>query len=194
LLSRRPRRAKVVVGALMGIVALGVLADNPLYILGANPLMLEFAAGVGLARLAETRKLPARRWGPPLISLGLAAIAGPAIFGGFSEILRPLLWGAPAALIVLGSLCLEAEEGAALSPPLLALGEASYALYLVHLPATALVAHGLGVANPWIFVPAALTTSVAAGLACHVWVERPLLAWMRGGGRDARLGRPKAAA
>jgi peptidoglycan/LPS O-acetylase OafA/YrhL len=64
-------------------------------------------------------------------------------------------------------------------PILKRLGDASYALYLVHLPATALVAHTLGWERPWLFLPAALAASIAAAFACHAWIEAPLIARLR---------------
>jgi len=59
------------------------------------------------------------------------------------------------------------------------LGEASYALYLTHEPAQAIIGHTLGAENAWLFFPLALSATLAAGLACHWWIERPLTAWVR---------------
>ncbi|MEO9189909.1 MAG: hypothetical protein ABI224_07880, partial [Acetobacteraceae bacterium] len=61
---------------------------------------------------------------------------------------------------------------------------------LVHLPATALIAHTLGYDRPWLFVPAALAASIAAGLIARAWVEKPLLRVLRGGGHGSAAGRP----
>ncbi len=194
LIAPRRRRAWFACGALSGIVALGVILKDPFYILGANPLMLEFAAGVALAHLTPRRGLPSPGWGWPLIGLGLIAMIAPAALGLFSEILRPLLWGAPATLIVLGALSLEAGGALPRSRAFAALGDASYAIYLIHLPASAIVAHTLGVGDGWIFVPAAVLMSIAMGLAFHAWVERPLLSWTRGPGPVAALDRRRLAA
>ncbi len=179
LLAPRVNRAWLIAGGLLAIVAAGVLLNDPVYILGANPLMLEFAAGIALANLADTRALPGRHWSWVLIAAGLAAFAIPAALGFFNELWRPLIWGVPASLIVAGALCLEGAGGMRRLPTLLALGDASYSIYLIHLPASAVVAHTLGVSDPWLFVPAALCASIAAGLACHRWVEQPLIGWTR---------------
>jgi len=179
LLVPKDRRARVVAGALLAIVAAGFLLDNPIYILGANPLLLEFAAGVALARLAEIRALPGRSWGLALIAAGLAAFAIPAMLGVWSEVWRPLIWGLPAAVLVGGALSVESAGGLPRWRPLERLGDASYSLYLVHLPVTAVVAHTMGTDRPWLFIPTALAVSIAAGFACRTFLETPLLHWLR---------------
>jgi len=181
LLAPWRRRAGLVAGALLIIVAAGIVLDNPVYILGANPLLLEFAAGVAVARLAEMRVLRGRLLGAGLIAASLAAFAIPAVLGLWSELWRPLIWGLPAAMLVAGALSLETAGAVPRWRPLESLGDASYSLYLVHLPATALVAHTLGWDRPALFIPVALIVSIAAGLACRVLVEKPLLRLLREG-------------
>jgi exopolysaccharide production protein ExoZ len=179
LLAPRRRQAVIVCGALAATVAGGILLTDPVYQLGANPMLLQFAAGVAIARLAEMRMLPGRRGGWALIVAGFVAFAVPAAFGIFSELWRPLLWGAPAALLVAGAVAVEADGGAPDWPFLALLGDASFALYLTHEPAQALVAHTLGWSQPWLFRPLAIVAAIAAGLACHKWIEKPLTAGLR---------------
>jgi exopolysaccharide production protein ExoZ len=181
LLAPRRRQAWIVCAALFLVVAAGLILDDPVYILGANPLLWEFAAGVAVANLAEMGALPGRRGGWALIAAGLAGLAIPALLGLFSELGRPFIWGVPAALIVAGALAVEESGGAPKSAAMTRLGDASYALYLVHLPAQALVGHSLGTANGWLFIPAAVAASIGMGLACHRWLETPLIAWARAG-------------
>ncbi|MGI8841184.1 MAG: acyltransferase family protein [Caulobacteraceae bacterium] len=178
------RRVLAITAALFAVVAAGFLLSDPAYILGANPMLLEFAAGVWLGKRLESGRLPGPVWGLSLAALGVAAFAALEATHFINELWRPLLWGAPAAAIVAGALCLEARGAVPASRPLKVLGDASYAIYLAHLPATALIAHTLGYAHTAVFIPAALAASIAAGLACHVWLEKPLLKWMRGIGRD----------
>jgi exopolysaccharide production protein ExoZ len=175
LFAPRRRQAAIVCGGLFAIVAAGFLLDDPVYILGANPILLEFAAGVALANLSEMGALPGRRAGVALMAAGLAALAIPAMLGAFSELWRPFIWGVPAALIIGGGLAIEDHGGPPGSRPLARLGDASFAVYLIHLPVQAVVAHTLGVTNDWLFIPAALAASIAAGLVCHAFVERPLI-------------------
>jgi peptidoglycan/LPS O-acetylase OafA/YrhL len=54
------------------------------------------------------------------------------------------------------------------------LGDASYAIYVLHLPVTAILAHTLGAGQPWLFLSLSLIASTAAGLAGHILVERPV--------------------
>ena len=172
-----PRRAQawIVGAALFAIVAAGVILTDPVYILGANPLMFEFAGGLAVANLADMGALPGRRGGWALIAAGLAGLAIPALLGAFSELGRPFIWGIPAAAIVAGALAIEQDGGVPNWPALMLLGDASYALYLIHQPAQALVAHTLGYSNTWLFIPVALIASIAAGVACHRLVELPLI-------------------
>jgi exopolysaccharide production protein ExoZ len=169
-------RFALLVAALAGEVALG-FADPPLYGLGANPIMLQFAAGAWLAR----RQLQGRRIEPAagliFAGIGLALFIVQGLSGFRSELFRPLLWGAPALMIVAGAVA--AERILAAPQWLTRLGDASYAIYLCHLPTVALVAHLLGVRPLWTFVPAALTASTVAGLVFHRWIETPLIAACR---------------
>jgi exopolysaccharide production protein ExoZ len=181
LLGPRRWRAPAITVVLLAIVAAGFLLSDPAYILGANPMLLEFAAGVWLGKLYETGGLPGRAWGLVLAALGVGIFTILEVIGFINELWRPLLWGVPAALIVAGALSFEARGRVIRSSVLKILGDASYAIYLVHLPATALIAHTLGYGRPWLFIPAAMAASIAAGLICRAWVEKPLLALLRGG-------------
>jgi exopolysaccharide production protein ExoZ len=100
-----------------------------------KPLSLEFCLGVALSFFAHKAPLPLPIvWGS--LALGLATIAG-FYFGGnsiaFDQVLRFFFWGLPAALIVWAAVSYElirTKSHSALS----AIGDASYALYMWHLP------------------------------------------------------------
>ena len=83
-------------------------------------------------------------------------------------------------MIVAGFVAL--EEGRAVAWPacLCRLGDASYAIYLSHMPAVALVAHTVGVRPAILFVPVATVVSIVVGLAFHRLVETRLIAAFRG--------------
>ncbi len=174
LLPARWRAAAVTAG-LAAVVAAGFTLSDPAYILGANPMLLQFAAGVWLGVALKADRLPGRAWGCGLLVLGLASFLLLLLTGFTDELWRPLIWGLPASLLVAGALSIEAHGGAGRWRAPRELGDASYALYLVHLPATALVAHTLGAGRPWLFLPAAVTASIAAALATHAWIEKPLV-------------------
>jgi exopolysaccharide production protein ExoZ len=184
LAGPRAWRGRLVVGALIAVTAFGLLLPEPFYYMGANPMLLQFAAGVCLAIAIENGLAP-RRW--VAAAMILAALAWWTVVqagGLFTELWRPLLWGVPAVLTVAGALGLESSPGALGAPAwatraALVLGDASYAIYILHLPATALVAHTLGYGRPWLFLAAAMLASIAAGLAGRAWVEKPLLARLR---------------
>ncbi len=195
LLAPERLRVGIVVWALVGIVALGFAFPRSAYFMGANPMLLQFAAGLGLGVAAERKRLPSRAVGAGLILAALLAWTLVQAGGLFSELWRPLVWGVPAALLVAGALAVELggrplRLAGRWTAPILVLGEASYCIYLFHLPATAVVAHTLGYGNPWTFLPVSTAASILAGLAARSWIEKPLLAQLR---RPLRATSPRGA-
>jgi exopolysaccharide production protein ExoZ len=178
LSAPRPARFRLLLAALGGVIAFGVL-DPPAYFLGANMMLLQFGAGAWLARRRQLDQRILPEIGAALAVIGALLLAAQGLTGLRSDLWRPLLWGVPAAMIVAGAVALEPVR--ALRPPraLLRLGDASYAIYLCHFTAVAAVARLIGVAPAWRFVPAAIVASLAAGLVCHRWIERPLIAACR---------------
>ena len=176
LFAPAPLRFRLILAALGAVVVFGVL-DPPAYFLGANMMLLQFGAGVWLARRAELGRRILPEIGAALAVIGLILLAGQGLTGLRSDLWRPWLWGVPAAMIVAGAMALEP----AFAPPrlLVRLGDASYAIYLCHFIAVAVVARLVGVWPIWRFVPAAVVVSLAAGLVFHAAVERPLIAWAR---------------
>ena len=178
LLAPTRARLALVVTVLAALSLVGFVAP-PLYALDCNPMLLQFAAGAWLAhRQAQGRRLTP---GAGLAFAGLGAGALAALWmAGLNDILwRPLLWGLPALMIVAGALALEPVGARAPPRALVRLGDASYAVYLCHAPAVALVAAAVGAGDAWVFVPAAIAASLIAGFAFHRWVETPLIAAAR---------------
>lgn len=178
LFAPEPSRFRLIIAALFGVMMFGFL-DPPAYELGANPMMLQFAAGVWLARQTQLGRRTGPRTGLLLAAGGVALLAAMWLTGFRSDLFRPLLWGFPAAMIVAGALALEPLFARHAPRALVALGNASYAIYLCHFVAVDLIARAMGVLNPWVFVPTAIAVSIAAGLAFHRWIERPLIAGAR---------------
>ena len=159
-------------------LGLGLLID-----LGADALGLEFLLGMGLAALH--RRLPPRRpWAAWLLGLGLLGLL--ASLGQPAPAQRLWQWGLPCTLLVLGALGLRQSRWA----PGQWLGDASYSLYLVQalsIPALYRLLRlwpGLDADGTALLV---IAGTALAGLACHRWVERPLLGLRR---RFVSLPRP----
>lgn len=183
-------------GGLVLLVAVGALVPGlpvPLRF-WTDPIVLEFVAGAGLALAYREGFRP----GLPL-RVGLTVLGGIGLVlaarvlagqGGADGFLRPLLVGGPAALLVAAALgpTRDAAQVARLPVPvrgLVGLGDASYALYLVHPFALRLVREGLlrlGLApavQPWGSMVLMLAGSVAAALVVHRLVEAPLTRILR---------------
>ncbi|MCJ2071913.1 acyltransferase [Methylobacterium sp. J-030] len=191
-------------GAVTWLVAsLGLLAaagaawpDLPLPLrFWVNPIVLEFAAGAGLALIYRDGLRLAAPVRAGLAALGLLGLILAARWladlGEADGILRPLLVGIPAALLVASALGpgRNAAQVACLpgwTRALVRLGDASYALYLVHPFALRLVREillRLGAApvlHPYGAMVLMLTASVVAALLVHRFVEMPLTRWLRG--------------
>jgi exopolysaccharide production protein ExoZ len=132
-----------------------------------SPIILEFLAGVAIARLPTCERVAI-----PLVLLALVwvAIAPVDYFdavNGSRVFPRLIGWGIPAALIVYSARSLEHHFGRAFNVPIL-IGDSSYAIYLFH-PII------VGLAP----VPG-IVLSLAFGTAVHLHIERPMMALVRG--------------
>lgn len=185
------RAAAVVVAALAGLVAAGRwLAPLPQPLaFWTDPIVLEFAAGVvlGMLRVAGVR-LPG--WGRG--ALAAAALVGLGLVGadpdGLAAVPRAVAYGGPAALLVAAAALGPAGDarGGLLVRLGAGLGDASYALYLLHPFAIRLAREvfwrtGLAaISGPLPFVIAALAASIAGAVLVYRFVERPLTRSTRG--------------
>ena len=130
-----------------------------------SPMALEFLAGAIVA------KLPRRTIFGTFILVGIALlIVTPPTTGSAraalvaeSAIWRAVEWGVPAALVVWGAVSLAPVFDSRLFDPLVAMGDASYSIYLFH----SLIAYGLDI--PW---PLRLAVAVLVGWSMHVLIER----------------------
>lgn len=144
---------------------------------------LLFAMGAGAFLLLERGKAPfpaamtaagvllfAAAWAIPLMKLPL------------NGILANWMFGLGAAAAILGAAALERARGFRTPRWLVFLGEASYAVYLIHAPIVYAACAGLLALTPGLKgAPALLFAlvaliSLAGGVLFHVAVERPLLA------------------
>jgi exopolysaccharide production protein ExoZ len=155
-----------------------------------SPLLLEFFAGVVIARTIRHVRLP--NWAPILMM-----VCGVALLRHWFmdiphddeaprhvvELYRVLVLGVPAMLLVAGAVALESRW--TFPQPLLQLGDASYSIYLTHffipgLCAKLFVAVGLAHANANLFVGVCLMLILIVGVVFYRYVETPMLkAWKR---------------
>jgi peptidoglycan/LPS O-acetylase OafA/YrhL len=120
------------------ILAIGALAAagqllrpvNPQLGFWTDPIVIEFGYGVALGCVRTERVRIPRAWRLLLLGLGVAAFA---VIGVDDTQRRALSYGLPSACLVAGAAFGPGWSGrSALSRAALGLGDASYALYLVH--------------------------------------------------------------
>jgi exopolysaccharide production protein ExoZ len=145
----------------------------------SNPIMFEFIYGALLAQLYRTRRL-GRLNGPVLLLSAVLAMILAYAFPGDSPY-RVLTWGLPAALSVAAAVRLSDGFRVKL---LTALGDASYSIYLVHIPVVYAISGRAQIGRfsnllanipTDILVAADLTVAILAGCAVHLVLERPPL-------------------
>ncbi len=174
----------------------------------APPVHLgEFILGVACGRTFATARFEGT---PPAIvrSVGAAALAAVvAVLALDGRVPYPLVHSgllAPAfaALVIAAAYRRGWSARCFANPALVALGEASFALYLLHEPIRAImqtVAHALGVgALSPIMDVGVVAVAVVSSLAVFRWVEEPARRWLRDRGpsrkvapaRDAMPGTP----
>ncbi len=154
----------------------------PIFQFAGNPIILEFLAGVGLAYA------PPWRYAAYAVPLAAAifligacfdttGLLGPGLLEGEDAWRRVALQGVPAVLLVWGVLQVQARQGL-----LTHLGDASYALYLIHVPVVAMILR-ICLLRFLLPVPIAILTamivSVLASAGVHAWVEKPLIGAVR---------------
>lgn len=178
LMAPRDRRPQVLSGLVLTAALLG-FGYHDWYTLLCNPLLLEFLAGVGLARLWGEGRIGRwpRVWGWSLLSGGLLILAVCQASGLRDDFLRPFVWGPPAAMIVAGALKLEADGriGSGLLVRVLgAQGDAAYSLYLVQAPVIAVFAWLTPDWPPGARATSAVLLALLAGWLAFSLLERPI--------------------
>ncbi len=162
-----------------------VLCHKTLF-LTMHPLVFEFLFGTVVAWLYL--RVPLRR---PLLMLllGLGLQVGGLLWLVLGEVFldanawyRVFLFGLPAAVMLYGVVEMERARGAMTPRWLIAIGNASYSIYLSHFLVLLVLFKALAAQR---LVPTAIVTSavfmaaLGAGLLAHRWIEQPLLALTR---------------
>ncbi len=183
LLLPAARRIWALTGVLLAMAVTGFIYP-PAYIMLFNPLLLEFAAGMWLARLMGAGVYPARGGGWTLFAAGFGFFFMMQTGGIDWDRWRPLTWGFPALMVVAGLTAVERDGGLPSLAPLKSLGDASYSIYIIHTLAMGVFAMAFSVWNP-LWVP--LSIAIGAGSGWIVWklAEAPVHAAMRSWGRPA---------
>ena len=148
-----------------------------------DPIILEFVFGMTIALILRSgARLPQVAC---CLLIAVAAVIPllllwiPSLWLWTGPLTRWELWGIPAAMIVTAVVLVDRP----LIVPVLivALGDASYALYLVHPGVNFVVRHaatrGLffdAATMPWVYLAGSLCLSVLVAFAVHRWFEKPI--------------------
>jgi exopolysaccharide production protein ExoZ len=186
-LSRRLSRS-IVIAALVVLVVAGQLFANAgtAFWFWSRPIILEFGLGVGLASLWLAGWRPSRIMGAGLIFAGLTALLVLQVLGIGLD--RLFVAGMPMTLVLAGSLAFsgsgEATSHGATSRLAARIGDASYALYLLH----PFVLKGLLIVvgarimsvSPWLHLCIATILAIIASVLVWRYFERPLTRALQG--------------
>lgn len=178
-LAMRVDTLRVVVPGL-GLIAVAALARTdawPAWTILFDTIVVEFIFGVALAKwtLKGFRLPPAIAGG--LVLVGFASIL---ILPMISENTRVLTWGIPAFAIVAGAVSLEPFVAHTLPRWILALGDASYSIYLSHgfvVPALMLTVGSMvspGRGAEVLTVVLCISVSSIAGWILYFLIESPI--------------------
>ena len=177
------RVVAVPVLAIAALVTLGLVLKPQLapLIVATSPLLIEFLLGLFIARALHRR--PALL--PGIVLAALAVSLGGAALGADTVAIY-----AGAAAIVSGALWLERRRPGHPVAELRLLGDASYSIYLFHIPFLFVVERAIGDsldgASLTVVNAVALTAVVASlafGILIHLTLEKPLLRILNGWNR-----------
>jgi exopolysaccharide production protein ExoZ len=156
----------------LGIVvaaAVGWHADVAVLRYLLSPLNLEFIAGMAAA--CCYRRLPVRWW-PFAIGIGASAVLG--LFLSVTPEPNRVWFGIALAPLIVGLAWLERSRNLPPVAWLLLLGDASYAIYLVHDPVVSVFVRVAAMLHVWApSLVICVVAGTAFGLAYHLGVERP---------------------
>jgi exopolysaccharide production protein ExoZ len=183
---KRSLAVPVLVSVLLALVFLGHFVPASLTALTfwTRPIIVEFGLGALIGHMTLNGLRPPR-------SAGLVMAAAAVIWlvlGKVSPDLIPrervLLYGMPAALLVLAGLAFDDLLEHTYLRPLQALGDASYALYLLHPFVLRAVAVSGGLAlmqlSPFAFLLVSAVLSCIIAMMVWRWFERPLTRALQG--------------
>jgi len=166
----------VFVGIVLAALSVGAYFRNPAWPAVAfylNPIVLEFYFGMCVAKASLAGIcLPKRIAGWALLA-GIIVLVLPPFESVFPKF---LISGLPSALIVWSTASLQ-EFDVRIPRCVLYLGEASYAIYLIHpfvCPFPPVLLSRLHWNHPWLAVSVSVVLGASAGCLLHQFVERPI--------------------
>lgn len=162
-------------------IALGVYLtpnkDSPVFHMVTGHYLIEFLAGYLFCILFRNNFQNFPRAGLAFLGLGTCLILAKSVFGG--PVLEGIYyWGAPAILIVFGGLMI--ENIIKWPKHIIAMGDASYALYLTHslvLAPLAIIWYKLlpaSLTSNVLFMLVALAATLITAHLCHLIFEKPV--------------------
>ena len=175
--------------AILMIVSLG----KPIGLFIDNPILLEFALGIVLAQQWPGLRQSKAIFGTALLLSGLGiyifealtgigcVVSADGVMANKLVIIRVICFGGPAYLILAGVLVLEQKIRGNFISALAMMGDASYAIYLVHWGVLQILAQTMantGI-SPDTYIVMAMLSSVGIGLVSHLLVEKPLIKIVR---------------
>jgi exopolysaccharide production protein ExoZ len=172
------RMARFLFPVLASCAILGLLRNHtwPGFTEILDPLLLEFLGGMAIGMMARNKiKFPV------MLSAVLGVVG--LVFmltlpAPTSQGMRFIDWGLPAILVINAVVALEGRLSQVLPKFLLAVGDASYSLYLSHFfviqAVFILYRHHSAIPNKWGVVATCLAVSVPASLVLYRLVEKPM--------------------
>tara|TARA_R110002073_G_scaffold49097_5_gene131503 strand:+ start:1602 stop:2630 length:1029 start_codon:yes stop_codon:yes gene_type:complete len=149
----------------------------------SNPIVLEFLMGIYIAHFYLSGKILAK-WASYILILGsFTAIFLASAYFGDMEKYRAYFWGIPAAAIIYGFLSIQ-YHGVSSPVFMKHLGDASYSIYLCHLPVFVVLSQGWGLlgiggylANASYLVVTLVVIYYVAN-ASYRYIELPAQRWL----------------
>jgi peptidoglycan/LPS O-acetylase OafA/YrhL len=176
------RRFIALIAANVGLVILGAFTHGPLVVsFYTNPIVLEFVFGVIVGLLYTSGYRMSRAASGITVTVGALTMIGLAAAWGQTAILRVVVWGIPAALIVLALALTENTRPVADRRRLRFLGDASYSVYIVHGVLLSAMLSAVKHENlpKIIMIPLGGPLAVIAGLIVYRYLERPMTRYLR---------------
>jgi exopolysaccharide production protein ExoZ len=152
----------------------------------ANPTILEFTLGMLIGfTYREGVRIPV--WAAWMVGIsGMLILAATATWNEAMIFRREIMWGGPAALLLIGATFAGQPNVGPMWRPWILIGNASYSLYLFH--GSSMMAFRIQTPAfavwcqqwPWLYVAILSASSVILAIAIHLFVELPLTGVLRG--------------